>query len=528
MKKIASALLCIALSGLFSIEALAQSSTLSAGPLTSGHALQYSAGAPLAVLRDGGGSGGGTIGTTLGEIGVTSRSSTNTYPSTSSGNGPNREHLCLYDAPTLNNPNGFHYVCLDPNANGGGLLSFGAGGGASQIPFVINQNGTPLQFPITRQSLGAASSGANGDITSLNGLTTPLPLNEGGVGATTASGGRANLSAAESGANSDITSVDAAVFSGANNILVAGTNGIGIRDSGLQLLKTFVGTVPPGVHEDSTQGYAVGSSGVNTSNGTIWVAQSVAPAAALWVLTSVPGLQTYASASDPGAATDGVHGYAVGSMAINTATGRTFMAKSVATNAAVWVANGTPIVAPYNPNWYVARGQSPAAVSSAVGSTTTIVLSPFFIGQTQTINGLGTQITTGGSSNLQIAVYASDPVTQLPTGTALVNTADIPDTPANNASAIANPTQLPTGMYWGAIEVNDVTAAFLGPNSGVVAEYVGNSIAANIATSTVTVNCITAPTSAYGTWPDLTSATFTFLATTSKCGITKIRIVSVP
>ena len=181
MRKIASALLCIALSVLFSIEALAQSSTLSAGPLTSGHAPQYSAGAPLAVLRDGGGSGGGTIGTTLGEIGVTSRSSTNTYPSASSGNGPNREHLCLYDAPTLNNPNGFHYVCLDPNANGGGLLSFGAGGGATPLPLQFLVNGTPQQVPITRQSLGAAASGANSDITSLGGLTSPQPTGLGSI-----------------------------------------------------------------------------------------------------------------------------------------------------------------------------------------------------------------------------------------------------------------------------------------------------------------------------------------------------------
>ena len=163
-------------------EAWAQSSTLSAGPLSPGHAPQYSAGAPIAVLRDGGGSGGGAIGSTLGELGVTSRSPTGAYPSANSGNGPNREHVCFYDGPTTNNPAGFHYVCIDPNVNGGGAISFGAGGGASPIPFVINQNGVPQQFPITPQSIGAAKSGANSDITSLNGLTTPLSAVQGGTG----------------------------------------------------------------------------------------------------------------------------------------------------------------------------------------------------------------------------------------------------------------------------------------------------------------------------------------------------------
>lgn len=44
-----------------------------------------------------------------------------------------------------------------------------------------------------RTNLGAAASGANSDITSLSGLTTPLSIGQGGTGATTAGGARANL-----------------------------------------------------------------------------------------------------------------------------------------------------------------------------------------------------------------------------------------------------------------------------------------------------------------------------------------------
>ena len=61
--------------------------------------------------------------------------------------------------------------------------------------------------PTARTNLGAASSGANSDITSITGLTTDLTVAQGGTGAGTAGGARTNLSAAASGANTDITSL---------------------------------------------------------------------------------------------------------------------------------------------------------------------------------------------------------------------------------------------------------------------------------------------------------------------------------
>jgi hypothetical protein len=58
-----------------------------------------------------------------------------------------------------------------------------------------------------RTSLGAAASGANGDITALSGLTTALSVGQGGTGATGAAGARTSLGTAASGANGDITSL---------------------------------------------------------------------------------------------------------------------------------------------------------------------------------------------------------------------------------------------------------------------------------------------------------------------------------
>ena len=57
--------------------------------------------------------------------------------------------------------------------------------------------------PLARTSLGAAASGANNDITSLTGLTTPLAVAYGGIGSTTSGGAPFALK----GANNDITSL---------------------------------------------------------------------------------------------------------------------------------------------------------------------------------------------------------------------------------------------------------------------------------------------------------------------------------
>lgn len=132
--------------------ALAQSSLLQAGPVTPGHQPMYSgSGSSQPLVQDGGGSGGGGLKANPGEIGITSRSPTNTYPSANSGHGPNGEHACLYDAPT-NNATGYHYFCMDPNAAGGGLMSYGKGGLATALPFTFILNGVPYSFPFTAGS----------------------------------------------------------------------------------------------------------------------------------------------------------------------------------------------------------------------------------------------------------------------------------------------------------------------------------------------------------------------------------------
>ena len=91
----------------------------------------------------------------------------------------------------------------------GGVLSgisITSGTIAGITDLAVADGGTGASTAINaRTNLGAAASGANSDITSLTGLTTPLSVAQGGTGSGTASGARSSLSAASSGVNSDIT-----------------------------------------------------------------------------------------------------------------------------------------------------------------------------------------------------------------------------------------------------------------------------------------------------------------------------------
>lgn len=133
---------------------LAQSTLLQAGPWTNYHVPKYgNANSGQAVVSDGGGAGGGTsYAPTVTELGLTSQG-TGTPPYADAGGGPNGENFCTYDGP-LDSANGYHYLCLSSNAQGGGLLSYGAAGGASAEPFQFLINGALVPPPASAVVVG--------------------------------------------------------------------------------------------------------------------------------------------------------------------------------------------------------------------------------------------------------------------------------------------------------------------------------------------------------------------------------------
>lgn len=118
---------------------LAQGAIQQSGPVTFGHVpVWFSNG----VVGDGGGASGNGPVRDFGVVGQGSGSA----PYINSGTGPLGSNLCAYDAPS-NSANGYHYLCLNPNNGAGGVISYGAGGIAAQLPLYININGVTSQLP---------------------------------------------------------------------------------------------------------------------------------------------------------------------------------------------------------------------------------------------------------------------------------------------------------------------------------------------------------------------------------------------
>ncbi len=141
--------------------AFAQGTVLQGGAWSAGHAPMYAvSGTSQPVVLDSGTASGGGAGVGLSELGITARSANGvtTAPYANSGNGPLSSHFCMFDAP-ITNSTGYHYLCLDPNAQGGGLLGYGAGGAASALPLSFSVNGHSVSLPSVPGNIWATVSG---------------------------------------------------------------------------------------------------------------------------------------------------------------------------------------------------------------------------------------------------------------------------------------------------------------------------------------------------------------------------------
>jgi len=124
----------------------AQSVLLQGGPWTGYHLPMYAnSGSSQPILADSGTAGGGVSGANPSEIGITARG-TGSAPFAAQGHGPNGEIFCTYDGPTTS-ATGYHYLCLSPNDGTGGLISYGSGGAASDLPLSIDVNGSSGVIP---------------------------------------------------------------------------------------------------------------------------------------------------------------------------------------------------------------------------------------------------------------------------------------------------------------------------------------------------------------------------------------------
>jgi hypothetical protein len=144
-------------------------------------------------------------------------------------------------------------------------------------------------------------------------------------------------------------------------------------------------------------------------------------------------------------------------------------------------------------------------------------LMPFLISNSTTISDLGCRITAAASGGfLRLGIYASG-TNNLPTGNPKAVTIDISTTSTGSISQDITGADVPlqAGLYWMAV-ILDATAsatttlqtlASATINHGYV---IGSTTLANVTQSSTNAALSLSfdNTGAYGTWPDLTSASF--------------------
>lgn len=155
-----------------------------------------------------------------------------------------------------------------------------------------------------------------------------------------------------------------------------------------------------------------------------------------------------------------------------------------------------------------------ASNAGASPSANSLRLIPFVVQQSVTISDLATRVNTlSAGGNVQFAVYASNASTLRPTGNALASTASISTaaTGAVTGALSGNITLTPGLQYWLASNCDNGTAVFasLGASGTYGAVMIGSSTLVNVfpAGGQCLGGLFVAQT--FGTWPDLTSGSFT-------------------
>ena len=235
------------------------------------------------------------------------------------------------------------------------------------------------------------------------------------------------------------------------------------------------------------------------------------------------------AAADPTVNNDSTQAYQIGSLWQNANTGRVFVARSVAAGAAVWTNLELSDFPSYIANnWYVQEGLPGFNIGANPG-TGSIRLYPGYIKQRITINALGNRVTVlSAGGNFQVAVYANNAATNKPTGNPLASTTSLSTASVASVNAAVS-VQLEPGLYWWASNCDNATATFssLAP-TGNASALIGDPTQSSIASSGVGLLGYSV-VQTFGTWPDLTSGSFTAIVSgTATVPMVQFKVGSIP
>lgn len=260
----------------FAVPARAQQSILQGGTWTTGQIPVYvGQGSSQPVVQSSGPASGGGPGIGVNELNVAVRG-TGSSPYANAGTGPYGTNICDYDGP-ITSAAGYHFLCFSANANGGGLLAYGAAGGASSLPLQVEINGV-----ISPIGTGTVNSGTSPQLAYYGSTGTTLS----GATATGISGGALTLGTSGSlgslilsGSASGAVSIKPQASAGTWEFdlpITAGTSGQVLTSQGgagtPMTWSTFGGTVNPGSAGQfgyyAGTGQAISGSSVLTVSGT--------------------------------------------------------------------------------------------------------------------------------------------------------------------------------------------------------------------------------------------------------------------
>lgn len=191
------------------------------------------------------------------------------------------------------------------------------------------------------------------------------------------------------------------------------------------------------------------------------------------------------------------------------------MSTSITVNDAgdtITIAASPPFPAYIAGNYYLPPGVTVGAGTAPPVNTIRCV--PFQIFQPVTIQAIGTRITTlSASGNVQFAIYANNAATGRPTGTALGATGSLSTTLTGvfSAAPAGGNFTLQPGTYWSAVNQDNSTAAYRTNATGqsFTTALIGTATEASITNASTSAALTISTAQTFGTWPDLTGASFT-------------------
>ena len=229
----------------------------------------------------------------------------------------------------------------------------------------------------------------------------------------------------------------------------------------------------------------------------------------------------WTATSAPTASNDNTQGYAVGSQWLWAAIGAEWVCTSAATGAAVWVPKTTAAaIAPSTGTRWTSLLEGPVTLAaSSSTSANRLSLAPFRNYRRRSISELGARVTTGvAASNIALAIYAHDPATGFPTGSALCSTGSISSAAAGAVSSTISgggSITLEPGVYWMAIWASAANIQYqhTSMNNAAImqAAISGDATLANVILGNTSagceVSCATQPTYNPAAWPTFPATT---------------------